>query len=182
MFYRTCANFVTRFAGEINRQVCRQIARVSREYKNCDNSDWLRKTHATLAQSSKPVKNRKNPTDLNGCRQSLLFARQLTQRKCSLCSQGREWTEYNCRHLVTPPHKFHADDKSQHRWVHQCGIFALGPQTSSRRETSGGVAIIILLLIIIIIVISIIIIIEVDVNCGNTNLNEDMIVAVVFAI
>ena len=52
-------------------------------------------------------------TDLNGCQQRLLFARQLTQRKCSLCSQGREWTEYNCRHLVTPPHKFHADDKSQ---------------------------------------------------------------------
>ena len=25
---------------------------------------------------------------LNGCRQRLLFARQLTQRKCSLCSQG----------------------------------------------------------------------------------------------
>ena len=27
-------------------------------------------------------------TDLNGCRQRLLFACQLTQRKCSLCSQG----------------------------------------------------------------------------------------------
>ena len=26
---------------------------------------------------------------MNGCRQRLLFARQLTQRKCSLCSQGR---------------------------------------------------------------------------------------------
>ena len=27
-------------------------------------------------------------TDLNACRQRLLFARQLTQRKCSLRSQG----------------------------------------------------------------------------------------------
>ena len=27
-------------------------------------------------------------TDLNGCRQRLLFAHQFTQRKCSLCSQG----------------------------------------------------------------------------------------------
>ena len=27
-------------------------------------------------------------TDLNGCQQRLLFAWQLTQRKCSLCSQG----------------------------------------------------------------------------------------------
>ena len=26
--------------------------------------------------------------DLKGCRQRLLFTRQLTQRKCSLCSQG----------------------------------------------------------------------------------------------
>ena len=157
MFYRACANFVTRFASKIHRQVCRQIARVSREWKNCDNSDWLRKTHATLRNPLNRSRKGKNPffkfirpdlwTDLNGCRQRLLFARQLTQRKCSLCSQGREWTEYNCRHLVTPPHKFHADDKSQHRWVHQCGIFALCPQTSSRRETSGGVAIIILLLL-----------------------------------
>ena len=28
-------------------------------------------------------------TDLNDCRQRLLFVRQITQRKCSLCSQGR---------------------------------------------------------------------------------------------
>ena len=27
-------------------------------------------------------------TDLNGCRQRLLFAHQLTRQKCSLCSQG----------------------------------------------------------------------------------------------
>ena len=29
--YRACAKFVTRFASKINRQVCRQMARVSRE-------------------------------------------------------------------------------------------------------------------------------------------------------
>ena len=56
--------------------------------------------YARLTQTSKPVKNRKNPgfftfirpdfwTDLNGCRQRLLFARQVTQRKCSLCSEGK---------------------------------------------------------------------------------------------
>ena len=59
--------------------------------KNCDKSDLLRKTHTRLTQCSKPVKNRKNPffylfvqiwTDLNGCRQRLLFTRQLIHRKC----------------------------------------------------------------------------------------------------
>ena len=32
-------------------------------------------------------------TELNGCRQRLLFARQLAQRKCSLCSQGTNKNE-----------------------------------------------------------------------------------------
>ena len=48
IFYRACAKFVTRFASKINHQVCRQMARVSRELKNCNNSDLLRKTHAML--------------------------------------------------------------------------------------------------------------------------------------
>ena len=56
----------------------------------------------SLTQDSRNVLNRprtgKNPffkffrpdfwTDLNDCRQRLLFARQLIPRKCSLCSQG----------------------------------------------------------------------------------------------
>ena len=98
IFYRACAKFVTRFARKINHQVCRQMARVLREWNNCNNSDLLRKTHARLTQCSKPVKNWKKPvflfirldfwTDLNSCRERLLFARQLRQRKCSLCSQG----------------------------------------------------------------------------------------------
>ena len=99
IFYRECAKFVTRFARKINPQVCRQMTRVSRELKKCDNSYLLRKTHARLTQCSKPVKNRKNlvffqfirqyfSTGLNGCRQRLRFALQLTQCKCSLCSQG----------------------------------------------------------------------------------------------
>ena len=57
------------------------------------------KTNARLTQCSKPVKKKKNPvffrfirpdfwTDLNGCRQRLLFACHLALRKCSLCSQG----------------------------------------------------------------------------------------------
>ena len=32
-------------------------------------------------------------TELNGCRQRLLCAQQLTQRKCSLCSQGTNKNE-----------------------------------------------------------------------------------------
>ena len=50
--------------------------------------------YARLTQCSKPVKKRKKNRffyfirpELNGSRQRLLFARQLTQRKCSLCSQ-----------------------------------------------------------------------------------------------
>ena len=31
ILYRVCAEFVTRFASKINGQVCRQMARVSRE-------------------------------------------------------------------------------------------------------------------------------------------------------
>ena len=60
IFYCECAKFVTRFARKINPQVCRQMTRVSRELKKCDNSYLLRKTHARLTQCSKPVKNRKN--------------------------------------------------------------------------------------------------------------------------
>ena len=33
IFYRACAKFVTPFASKINREVCRQMARVSRELK-----------------------------------------------------------------------------------------------------------------------------------------------------
>ena len=61
IFYRACPKFVTRFASKINPEVCRQMARVSLELKNCDNSDLLRKTLARLKRCSKPVKNRKNP-------------------------------------------------------------------------------------------------------------------------
>ena len=63
--------------------------------KNCDNSDLLSKTHAMLETGQEKEK---NPffkfirpdfwTDLNGCRQRLLFARQVTQRKFSIFSQG----------------------------------------------------------------------------------------------
>ena len=56
----------------------------------------------SLTQDSRNALNRsrtgKNPifyfirpdfwTDLNGCRQRLLFARHVIPRKCSLCSQG----------------------------------------------------------------------------------------------
>ena len=65
IFYRACVKFVMRFASKINRQVCRQMARVSRELKNCFNSDLLRKIHARLTQCSKLVKNRKKPVFFN---------------------------------------------------------------------------------------------------------------------
>ena len=38
---------------------------------------------------------------MNGCRQRLLFARQLTQRKCSLCSQGTEIRELKPKTTAT---------------------------------------------------------------------------------
>ena len=59
IFYRACAKFVSWFVSKIHCEVCRQMARVSREKKNCDNSDLLRTTHARLTQCSKLVRNRK---------------------------------------------------------------------------------------------------------------------------
>ena len=94
IFYHTCAKFVTRFASKINRQACSQMARVSgKELRQVwSTAQYSRKTLARLMQCSKPVKNRKKTvflfirpdfwTDLNGCRQRLLFARQLIHRKC----------------------------------------------------------------------------------------------------
>ena len=64
IFYRSCVKFVTWFVSKINRQVCRQMARVSWEQKKCDNFDLLHKTHVGLTQCSKPVKNRKKPVFL----------------------------------------------------------------------------------------------------------------------
>ena len=92
IFYHACAKFVTRFASKINCQVCHQMEQVWREQKIATTLIC----YARLTQCFKPVKNRKKPvsicpdfwTDLNGCQQRLLFAWQLTQRKCSLCSQG----------------------------------------------------------------------------------------------
>ena len=61
----------------------------------------LRQLWSATQDSGNPlnqIKTGKNPfvrficphfwTDLNGCRQRLLFTWQLTQQKCSLCSQG----------------------------------------------------------------------------------------------
>ena len=92
IFYRACAKFVTRFASKIVRSVVKW--REFRGNKKWGNSDLLRKTHA---QCSKRVINMKNPflficpdfwTDFNASWQRLYFARQLTQRKCSLYPQG----------------------------------------------------------------------------------------------
>ena len=37
---------------------------------------------------------------LNGCRQRLLFARQLIPRKCSLCSQGNNDVDHDDKILI----------------------------------------------------------------------------------
>ena len=56
IFYRACPKFVTQFASKINREVCRQMARVSRE---------LKKIATRLSQDSRNALNRsrtgKNP-------------------------------------------------------------------------------------------------------------------------
>ena len=51
IFYRACPKFVTRFASKINREVCRQMARVSRELKNCDNRSRTGKTRFLIYSS-----------------------------------------------------------------------------------------------------------------------------------
>ena len=100
IFYRECAKFVTRLARKINPQVCRQMTRVSRELKKM--RQLLSATYARLTLDSRNALNRSRTgktcffqfirqyfsTDLNGCRQRLRFALQLTQCKCSLCSHG----------------------------------------------------------------------------------------------
>ena len=61
-------------------------------------------------QCSKLVKNRKKNsfflfihlhfwTDLNGCQQRLLYAQQLTQRKCGLCLQGNSVNTLNAENV-----------------------------------------------------------------------------------
>ena len=99
IFYRVCAKFVTRFASKINRQICRQVARVSRE-QNIATTLICYARHVMLQTGQQQEKTRVfkiyssrflDITYLNGCEQRLLFARQLTQRKCSLCLQGNCW-------------------------------------------------------------------------------------------
>ena len=51
-------------------------------------------------------------TDLNGCRQRILFARQLTQRKCSLCSQGSNSTVFMQKKCLQ--HNSYAKSKHTH--------------------------------------------------------------------
>ena len=102
IFYHACPKFVTQFTSKINHQVCPhgQMAWVSQDEKKATTVVTTLIWHARLTQCSKPVKNRKKPIfliyssrflewmDLNICWQRLLFARQITQRKHSLCSQG----------------------------------------------------------------------------------------------
>ena len=80
IFYYACVKFAMPFASKINCQVCPQMVRVLGGIKNCDNSDLLHKTQAMHWNHCW--------MDLNGCQKRLLFAQQLTQRKCNLCSQG----------------------------------------------------------------------------------------------
>ena len=105
--YCACTKFVTRLASKINRQVCHQMAQVLREQKIGATTICSQDSRNALNQS----RTGKNPvfliqcpdfrTDLNGCWQRLLFAPQPTQRKCSLCSQGKEWSSYGS-HFENP--------------------------------------------------------------------------------
>ena len=91
MFYCACAKFGMRFTSKINRQVCRQTAQKKKIATTLI-------CYTRLTQCSKPVKNRKKPVFwiylsrfLDGFEWlsvEATFTRQLTQRKCSLCSQG----------------------------------------------------------------------------------------------
>ena len=87
-----CAKFITRLASKINHQVCHQMARVLWEWKqlwsamqdSCNALNWSRTGKSPFFKFIRAD----FWMDLNGCWQRLLFARQLTQRKFSLCSSG----------------------------------------------------------------------------------------------
>ena len=95
IFYHASTKFVTRFTSKIRSPWSIVNWRKFRGNKK------LRQLWSATQDSSNPlnqIKTGKNPfvtficpnfwTDLNGCRQRLLFTWQLTQQKCSLCSQG----------------------------------------------------------------------------------------------
>ena len=95
IFYCACTKFITRLASKINHQVCHQMARVLWEQKklqqlwsamqdSCNALNWSRTGKSPFFKFIRPD----FWMDLNGCWQRLLFARQLTQRKFSLCSSG----------------------------------------------------------------------------------------------
>ena len=103
-FYRACEKFVTRFASKIIILIVRSVVKW-RKFRGEKKIATTAISYARLAQDSRNALNWsrtvKSPffkfirpdfwMDLNGCRQRLLFAHQLTQQKCSLCSQGMSW-------------------------------------------------------------------------------------------
>ena len=96
IFYRACAKFVTRFASKINRHFLSSngasFAGIRKLPQLWSATQESRNVLNRLRTGKKPFFQFIRPdflTDLSRCRQRLLFARQLTPRKCSLCSEGR---------------------------------------------------------------------------------------------
>ena len=87
--------------------IVRSVVKIGMSFtakKNWDNSVLLRKTHAIITQCSKKEKTLFLKficsdfwTDLHGSQQRLLYAHQLTKRKCSLC-----WQPFNSDLLCYP--------------------------------------------------------------------------------
>ena len=89
IFCCACAKFITRLASKIN-----SMSGLSSHGMSFEGIKKITTTlicYAKLMQCSKPVKNRTKTVliysdGLKCCQQKLLFACQLVQRKCSLCS------------------------------------------------------------------------------------------------
>ena len=94
--------------GKINRQICRQnwhdFHGNEKLGQLCFATQDSRNNHTVLQTSQEQEKTHVLKfictdfwTDLNGCQQRLLFAHQLTKRKCSLC-----WQPFNSDLLCYP--------------------------------------------------------------------------------
>ena len=65
------------------------MRKVASSFRNFDSAKLTQVWRTSCLRIARRIL-RMHDTKLNGCRQRLLFARQLIPRKCSLCSQGRQ--------------------------------------------------------------------------------------------
>ena len=95
IFYHASTKFVMRFTSKINRH---DLSSNGASFMGIKKLQQLWSATQDSCNPLNQLKTGKNPffrficpdfwTDLNGCRQRLLFTWQLAQQKCSLCSQG----------------------------------------------------------------------------------------------